>query len=81
MFQKIMLAPGVLISRAELDMVKAISGKPASFARNLMRRLFTDADLEGRSLFGRKCNANKDDPKPSIDANRRDAMIRNATHN
>jgi len=69
------LSPGVNVSKQDLDMVKAVSKKPTIFARNLMRLVFDDEELQGKSLFGSKCNANKEPPKEPIDAVKRDAVI------
>lgn len=35
-------------------------GSPCRFARDLLRAVFTEDELRGRSLTGRKCNAQKD---------------------
>ena len=55
-----------------------VSDGAEKLARNLMRALFDESELVGRSLFGKVCNANKLLPtRPAIDQKRRDAIIRN----
>jgi hypothetical protein len=70
------LGNGVVVTKKELDGIKTMSISPSKFALNLMRLLFTDEELQNRSLFARKCSANKNSVvHPAIDSARRDAII------
>ncbi|OXA41145.1 uncharacterized protein LOC118439061 [Folsomia candida] len=67
----------VVLPAADLAAIKLGSNKPTVLARNLFRRLFSSDELSRHSLFGKKCNANKNaEPLPVIDTIRRDAIIR-----
>ncbi|CAG7821489.1 unnamed protein product, partial [Allacma fusca] len=67
---------GILINAALLDRAKIFSNSPAILARNMFRLAFKESEIQGRSLLGRACNANKCQPvKPSVDATKRDAVI------
>ncbi len=68
---------GVFLPKSQLDTILAVSHSAEKLSRNLLRALFLERELLGCSLFGMSCNANKDEAaKPSIDAKRRDAIIR-----
>ncbi|CAG7718535.1 unnamed protein product [Allacma fusca] len=72
---------GILINAALLDRAKIFSNSPAILARNMFRLAFTESEVQGRSLLGRACNANKGQPvKPSVDATKRDAVINYCNH-
>lgn len=67
---------GVMINAGELASIKLVSREPTITARNLFRRLFTEEELSTHSLFGKKCNANKDAvPLPRIDQIRSNAVL------
>ncbi len=73
------LVPGssVWLKKFDLDRIKMISKHPTVLARNLFRHFFTSEELSTHSLFGLKCNANKDTPVlPAIDDRKRDSIIR-----
>lgn len=64
------------MNAGELASIKLVSNEPTVTARNLFRRLFTVEELSTHSLFGKKCNANKDAvPLPRIDQVRSNAVI------
>ncbi|XP_049269905.1 uncharacterized protein LOC119386489 [Rhipicephalus sanguineus] len=49
---------------------------PSKFARALLRVLFTDAELENKTLFGRQANSHKDQPaKAGLDQKRVAAVL------
>ncbi|OXA48520.1 uncharacterized protein LOC118436910 [Folsomia candida] len=67
---------GVTMNAGELASIKLVSNEPTVTARNLFRRLFTVEELSTHSLFGKKCNANKDAvPLSRIDQVRSNAVI------
>jgi hypothetical protein len=65
----------VMVSEKDLATIKLMSSTATKLARNLARILFSKEDLQGRSLFGRTCNANKTKPGPVVDAKKRNALI------
>jgi len=73
------LVPGshLKMKKSELERLKTISKQPTNFARNLFRHFFTFEELSTHSLFGVKCNANRDTPVlPAIDSVKRDTIMR-----
>jgi hypothetical protein len=66
---------GVMMRDADLAQIKILSSTATKFARNMMRILFSQEELQGRSLFGRGSNANKTKPGPVLDITKRNALI------
>ncbi|XP_037510909.1 uncharacterized protein LOC119387547 isoform X2 [Rhipicephalus sanguineus] len=68
---------GVLVSRATLTRLEEnFRDAPSKFARALLRVLFTDAELENKTLFGRQANSHKDQPaKAGLDQKRVAAVL------
>ncbi|KAH7957700.1 hypothetical protein HPB52_021910 [Rhipicephalus sanguineus] len=68
---------GVLVSRASLTRLEEnFRDAPSKFARALLRVLFTDAELENKTLFGRQTNSHKDQPaKAGLDQKRVVAVL------
>jgi hypothetical protein len=66
----------VNITTEQLNTIKMMSCNSKFYARNLMRIVFKDDELTGRTLFGRKFNGDKDRPvRPAIDPTKRDAIL------
>ncbi|KAH7984593.1 hypothetical protein HPB52_022867 [Rhipicephalus sanguineus] len=63
---------GVLVSRATLTRLEEnFRDAPSKFATALLGVLFTDAELENKTLFGRQANSHKDQPaKAGLDQKR-----------
>ncbi|KAL3198327.1 hypothetical protein MRX96_014445 [Rhipicephalus microplus] len=56
--------------------MRGCPGNPGKFAQRLLRILFSPEELEGESLFGKKCNAKKDqEAKEPLDPVRVKAVI------
>ncbi|XP_040064964.1 uncharacterized protein LOC115325473 [Ixodes scapularis] len=59
-----------------LEQLKRKETSPGPFARGLLTIVFSDEELNGHSLFGKKCNAQKEDTvKPGLDPVRVNAVI------
>jgi len=70
------IGQGIFLPRTRMNTILTVSDTPSKLARNLMQALYNDNELIDRTLFGFKCNANKDRViKPSIETSRRDAII------
>lgn len=76
-FLQVDIGEGVLIDKTVLNRLRAhCRGAPAKFARNLLRHLFTNEELQGKSLFGKGSNVRKDvPPKEALDPVRVNAII------
>ncbi|KAH7933261.1 hypothetical protein HPB49_011000 [Dermacentor silvarum] len=68
---------GVLVERSVLDRLQAhCHGLPTKFARNLLRHVFEEAELQGKSLYGKGTNRHKEDTvKEGLDPVRLNAVI------
>ncbi|KAH7978505.1 hypothetical protein HPB49_005773 [Dermacentor silvarum] len=68
---------GVLVEKTVLNRLHAhCNGLPTKFARNLLRHVFGDEELRGKSLYGKGSNSNKDGPlKKVLDPLRLNAVI------
>ncbi|CAG7784731.1 unnamed protein product, partial [Allacma fusca] len=67
---------GVFLKGSKIAAAKLGSKTPPILARNLFRYLFRPEELNGRSLMGRTCNANKQlEALPTVDPVKRDAVI------
>ena len=67
---------GVMVNSSAITTIKTISSKLNVFGRNLFRAVFPTDEVVGRSLMGKRCNANGNrETVPSIDPEKRDAVI------
>ncbi|XP_064479119.1 uncharacterized protein LOC135392334 [Ornithodoros turicata] len=75
--EKVNIGGGVLVEKTSLDQLHShCRGAPTKFARGLLRILFPLEELQGKSLFGKGSNANKDGPiKEALDPVRINALI------
>ena len=66
----------VMVDSGVIAALKTVSCTRNVFARNLFRAVFSTDQLVGRSLTGKKCNANgKAEHLPSVETAKRDAVI------
>ncbi|KAH7953307.1 hypothetical protein HPB49_007015 [Dermacentor silvarum] len=70
------IGDGVLAERSVLDRLQAhCHGLPTKFARNLLRHVFGEAKLQGKSLYGKGTNRHKEDTvKEGLDPVRLNAV-------
>ena len=67
---------GVIVNSSAISTIQTISSKLNVFGRNLFRAVFSTDEIVGRSLMGKRCNANGNkESLPSIDPVKRDAII------
>ncbi|CAG7649996.1 unnamed protein product [Allacma fusca] len=67
---------GVYLRSSKVAAAKLASKTPSILARNLFRYVFSSEEMTGRSLLGRKCNANKEvSALPAVDPVKRDAIV------
>lgn len=68
---------GALAEKTVLSHLHAhCNGLPTKFARNLLRHVFGDEELRGKSLYRKGSNTNKDGPlKEALDPLRLNAVI------
>ncbi|KAL1471313.1 hypothetical protein MTO96_040014, partial [Rhipicephalus appendiculatus] len=71
------IGSGVMVEEAQVESLKrSCPGNPGKFARGLLRILVSADELKGKSLFGRKCNAKKEqEAKEGLDPVRVKAVI------
>ncbi|KAL1414093.1 hypothetical protein MTO96_007731 [Rhipicephalus appendiculatus] len=75
--EKVNIGDGVLVEKTVLDRLHThCHGLPTKFARNLVRHLFTEEELKGKSLYGRGSNKHKEVAvKEALDPVRLNAVI------
>ncbi|CAG7697366.1 unnamed protein product [Allacma fusca] len=72
---ELVIGSGVFLRASKIAYAKLGSKTPSILARKLFRYIFTPEKMQGHSISGRKCNANKGVPAlPSVDATKRDAV-------
>ncbi|XP_077498125.1 uncharacterized protein LOC144116297 [Amblyomma americanum] len=74
---KVDIGNGVLVDRTILQMLeRQCQSSPGKFARALLRNVFTEEELRGKSLYGMKNNVQKGLPvKEALDPVRLSAVI------
>lgn len=73
---KVDIGSNVHVDENLLEQLKRKETSPGPFARGLLTIVFSDEELNGHSLFGKKCNAQKEDTvKPGLDPVRVNAVI------
>lgn len=74
---KVDIGLGVLVEAGVLHRIeRAAKGDGKRLARSLMRVVFALEEMKGHTLYGIKCNAQKDVPvKPALDETRREAVL------
>ena len=64
------------MNSSAVSTIRTISSSLNIFGRNLFRAVFATDEIVGRSLMGKRCNANTGrELLPSIDPLKRDAVI------
>ncbi|XP_060781828.1 uncharacterized protein LOC132889398 [Neoarius graeffei] len=72
---KVDIGRGVLVEKTSLMALSSVKSG-STYARRLLKTIFTDAELVGKSLTGRKSNAFKDqDQKPALDPTKVEAVV------
>ncbi|KAL1445135.1 hypothetical protein MTO96_029333, partial [Rhipicephalus appendiculatus] len=58
-----------MVEQLQLDnLTRGCPANPGKFARGLLRILFSPEEFKGKSLFGKKCNAKKEqEAKEALD--------------
>ncbi|KAL1460314.1 hypothetical protein MTO96_027572 [Rhipicephalus appendiculatus] len=71
------IGSGVMVEQLQLDnLTRGCPGNPGKFSRGLLRILFSPEELKGKSLFGKKCNAKKEqEAREGLDPVRVKAVI------
>ncbi|KAH7943913.1 hypothetical protein HPB52_013015 [Rhipicephalus sanguineus] len=71
------IGSGVMVEEAQVEKLeRSCPGNPGKFARGLLRIVFSAKEMKGKSLFGRKCNAKKEqEAKEGLDPVRVKAVI------
>ncbi|XP_037521393.1 uncharacterized protein LOC119398634 [Rhipicephalus sanguineus] len=66
-----------MVEEAQVENLKrSCPGNPGKLARGLLRIVFSAKEMKGKSLFGRKCNAKKEqEAKEGLDPVRVKAVI------
>ncbi|XP_064464856.1 uncharacterized protein LOC135376182 [Ornithodoros turicata] len=74
---KVDIGSGVIVEKVILERLeRACQCSPGKFARSLLRHVFTEDELRGKTLFGTKSNLHKDRPaKGALDPIRTNAVI------
>ncbi|XP_070384250.1 uncharacterized protein [Dermacentor albipictus] len=61
--EQVDIGNGILVEKTVLSRLRAhCGGLPTKFARNLLRHVFGDEGLRGKSLYGKGSNTNKEGP-------------------
>ncbi|XP_064456595.1 uncharacterized protein LOC135367313 [Ornithodoros turicata] len=74
---KVDIGSGVLVEQNIIERLeRSCQSGPGKLARSLLRHVFAEEELRGRSLFGMKSNAQKERPaKDALDPIRVNAVI------
>ncbi|KAG0437885.1 hypothetical protein HPB47_017243 [Ixodes persulcatus] len=73
---KVDIGSGVLVEQTTLDGLKAAGVSASKYVRGLLKAVFSTEELKGKSLRGRKCNAQKEgEVKPALDPVKLKAVI------
>lgn len=77
LFLQVHIGSNIMVNQQLIDRMKLSAGNQATkFACNLVRVVFSPEELEESSLYGRVCNARKEEaPKKALGCPKLDAVI------